>query len=140
MGYQWSVGELAVCICDKGYLVGENPPKAGFIYTVQHFEPETEDMFTSLWFHEIKNRINPLVPEDNFLGTGGYLAADFRPLNEDDYKRIREKHGEPRILVSPPWTLEEGPMILDPETREWVQWKGIVFTFGPVHTEVGRWK
>jgi len=133
MGYEWKVGELAVCVDDEesnAFL------KTGNVYCIRYVTAT-------------KNCVNP----NRFTGIGllffGVLepidartwsSARFRPLNEDDYRRIRDKHGEPRVLASPPWTVEEGPMVLDPETKEWVRWKGRTFRFGPVHTEVGRWK
>jgi len=91
MGYEWTVGELAVCVDDRpNDEDGKKVLNKGHIYPVAF----------------VVNPGDPVVcrgqrgPAGNTgLGLSGFDqsfwwdARRFRPLNEDDEKCIREKHG-----------------------------------------------
>src|SRR6185295_755235 len=94
MSYQWTPGELAVCI-RVGNGLSKIYFRVGGIYTVREYvqvngTPIGKDFIMrkeSLAFNGI-----PDEPAQN--GTWGWAPERYRPLNEDDYKRIREKHGQ----------------------------------------------
>jgi len=114
MGYQWKVGELAVCV------IGMSPwIETGSIYPVREVDKElhgldmTPELPTGGELIRLHGAVTPAGGD-----YGWWKASRFRPLNEDDYKRIREKCGLDNKV--------------DMAMRE--------FKFGPVNTEVGRWK
>ncbi len=90
MEHEWKVGELAVCVSKTGIFVDELV--VGRIYPIRKIFKRGQVKPNGRRAIAICLDLLGLPSASPDPMIWGWNPVNFRPLNEDDYKRIREKH------------------------------------------------